>query len=584
MPEYLAPGVYVEETSFRAKSIEGVSTTTTGFVGPARYGPIDLPLEVITSIGDFEYIYGDGRQLQYVDAATGTVETHHNYLWHAARAFFSEGGKRLYVARVFRKHPDAPTAEWLLHPPGLLWECLQGSAISGALAPWLNFTPTNELPALNELVLAPELAAELSQVPSQLERGALAAVVIRGPLHGGRRTIAGSLARALGQGLLVIEGLAAPDDPRWRLIGPLATVLGALPVLVTDPAPGEIFDLPLLAAYQGPLIVLAGAHGGLRGPAVEHGLGLTLTQNPVGFVRNLVRAGVQGLRQFAGNFLSHLRTSLIGWLTGAMSGANIYIPQAFNLREILKFVLSVLGLTWQNIRQKLVRVLGQPAVAALESTFDLVIALVREGPAAAWQRIVESIGNLRDMVIEQVMTFVRDRVVQAAITRLLTSLNPAGAFIQAIIAIYNTVMFFVERLRQIAQVAMALIDSIAAIASGALGAAANRVEQTMAGLLTLVISFLARIAGLGRVSDAVANIINRVCAPIDRALDRVVAWLVAQARRLGRLLTPGRGAAPGTVATAVFPPIRQAAEQMIRLSKHESGQLRLHHKRRLFEW
>ena len=36
MPEYLAPGVYVEETSYRAKSIEGVSTSTAGFVGPTR--------------------------------------------------------------------------------------------------------------------------------------------------------------------------------------------------------------------------------------------------------------------------------------------------------------------------------------------------------------------------------------------------------------------------------------------------------------------------------------------------------------------------------------------------------------------
>ena len=42
MPEYLAPGVFVEETSFRAKSIEGVSTTTTGFIGAARFGPVAL--------------------------------------------------------------------------------------------------------------------------------------------------------------------------------------------------------------------------------------------------------------------------------------------------------------------------------------------------------------------------------------------------------------------------------------------------------------------------------------------------------------------------------------------------------------
>ena len=40
MPEYLAPGVYVEETSFRAKSIEGVGTSTTAFVGPTRKGPM----------------------------------------------------------------------------------------------------------------------------------------------------------------------------------------------------------------------------------------------------------------------------------------------------------------------------------------------------------------------------------------------------------------------------------------------------------------------------------------------------------------------------------------------------------------
>src|SRR5262249_31388252 len=156
-------------------------------------------------------------------------------------------------------------------------------------------------------------------------------------------------------------------------------------------------------------------------------------------------------------------------------------------------------------------------------------------PAAAWERIREAISNLRDMVMEQVMSFVQERIVQAAIRQLVTLLNPAGAFIAAIIATYNTVMFFVERLRTILQVAMSFVDSISAIAAGAIGAAANRVEQTMGGLLTLVISFLARLVGLGRVSDAVINVVNRVRQPIDRALDRIVEWIVTMARRLGRL-------------------------------------------------
>ncbi len=175
----------------------------------------------------------------------------------------------------------------------------------------------------------------------------------------------------------------------------------------------------------------------------------------------------------------------------------------------------------------------------MEQGFAIVRTLVTEGPAAAWRQIVEGLTNLRDMVIEQVMTYVRSQIVQIAITRLLASLNPAGAFIQAILAIYNTIMFLVERLRQIAQVAASLVDAIAAIAAGVVAPAAARVERTLAGLLPLVISFLARLIGLGNVGQVVTRFLDRVRAPIMRGIDRVVAWIVAQARRMGSFLASG---------------------------------------------
>src|ERR1051325_7754375 len=96
MPEYLAPGVFVEEVSFRSKSIEGVSTSTTAFVGPTRRGPsgpTETP-ELLTSFADFERIYGGIDDLAF---ATGPKI---NYIAHAAMAYFNEGGARLYVARV----------------------------------------------------------------------------------------------------------------------------------------------------------------------------------------------------------------------------------------------------------------------------------------------------------------------------------------------------------------------------------------------------------------------------------------------------------------------------------------------------
>lgn len=102
MPEYLAPSVYVEETSFRSKSIEGVSTSTTAFIGPTRKGPLKEPPELISSYVDFERVYGGFSDLSFLKAE-GAAETKNstNYIAHAVKNYFDNGGARLFVARVY---------------------------------------------------------------------------------------------------------------------------------------------------------------------------------------------------------------------------------------------------------------------------------------------------------------------------------------------------------------------------------------------------------------------------------------------------------------------------------------------------
>ena len=104
MPEYLAPGVFIEEVSYRAKSIEGVSTTTTGFIGPTRYGPTDVEPDIITSLVEYERVYGDRQPLAFAGQAPMD-----NFMWHAVRAFFENGGKRLYVQRTYNPTGTATT-------------------------------------------------------------------------------------------------------------------------------------------------------------------------------------------------------------------------------------------------------------------------------------------------------------------------------------------------------------------------------------------------------------------------------------------------------------------------------------------
>lgn len=95
MPEYLAPGVYVEEVDSGAKPIEGVSTSTAGMLGVTERGPVNTPI-LITSTGEFSRWFGGGLNRIDFSNANGA----HCYLPHAVEGFFSNGGKRVYITRV----------------------------------------------------------------------------------------------------------------------------------------------------------------------------------------------------------------------------------------------------------------------------------------------------------------------------------------------------------------------------------------------------------------------------------------------------------------------------------------------------
>lgn len=266
---------------------------------------------------------------------------------------------------------------------------------------------------------------------------------------------------------------------------------------------------------------------------------MTILKNPIGFVGNLVQAGKLGFQMFAGNILEHLKAALIRWIVGPLAEAGVYIPKAFSLIEIVKLVLSVLGLTWQNIRSKLVKIIPDPVLVGLEKTASILVTLVKDGPAAAWEQIKAELSELKDQLIAQITQMISIEVVKAAIMKLVSMLNPAGAVIQAIIAIYNTITFFIQKIQQIAAVVASFIDSIAAIAAGQIANAAKKVEQTMANTLTVVIAFLAKFAGLGNIPEKVVGIIKKIRQPIDKGLDKIVGWLGNMLKKLGGAVKAG---------------------------------------------
>ena len=99
MPEYLSPGVYVEEIDAGPQPIAAVATSTGGVVGVTRRGPATPTL--VTSYGDFVRMYGG--PIAIPDETTQSGWATRGRYWNAAesvKAFFDEGGARLFFQRV----------------------------------------------------------------------------------------------------------------------------------------------------------------------------------------------------------------------------------------------------------------------------------------------------------------------------------------------------------------------------------------------------------------------------------------------------------------------------------------------------
>ncbi len=92
MAEYLSPGVYVEEFESGGKPMEGVSTSTAGFIGLAERGPVEGLPQLVTNFSDFKRTYGG-----YLSESEFGE---YRFLAYAVEHFFVNGGSRCFVARV----------------------------------------------------------------------------------------------------------------------------------------------------------------------------------------------------------------------------------------------------------------------------------------------------------------------------------------------------------------------------------------------------------------------------------------------------------------------------------------------------
>ncbi len=279
-----------------------------------------------------------------------------------------------------------------------------------------------------------------------------------------------------------------------------------------------------------------------------------IKRDPIGFLKNLLRAIKQGFIQFFNNIGTHLLNGLVGWLMSELRDANVPVPTDFTLRGIISWILQVLGISIEAIWQKLAAHprIGPERVARIRSminTLEGIWTFIRDvqqrGIAAIWDKIQEQLSNLWNTVLDAIKNWIMERIISQVTARLLSMLDPTGimAVINSAIAIYRAIQSFIRYLRQMLEVVNSFVNGVADIAEGNITTAANYLENTMDRAMPIVIGFLANQVGLSGIGRRVGEMITRVREMVDRAL----TWLVNRAVDTGfavldRLMSLGRSA------------------------------------------
>ncbi|RKR05628.1 uncharacterized protein DUF4157 [Flavobacterium sp. 90] len=276
-----------------------------------------------------------------------------------------------------------------------------------------------------------------------------------------------------------------------------------------------------------------------------------IKKDPIGFLKNILRALKQGFIQFFDNIVTHLINGVTGWLMSELKDANIPVLTDFSLRGVIAWVLEVLNISMEKIWEKLAAHprIGPARVARLRSminTLEGIWTFIKDvqerGMAAIWDKIQEQLSNLWNTVLDAVKNFVMERIVNRITAKLLSMLDPTGimAVINGAMAFFNAIQSFIKYLREMLEVVNSFVNGVADLARGNVATAANYLERTMGQAMPVVIGFLANQVGLTGIGARIGEMIISVQQMVDEAL----TWLVNKAvdtgmNMLDRLMAMG---------------------------------------------
>ncbi|PPK87914.1 hypothetical protein CLV84_0873 [Neolewinella xylanilytica] len=345
---------------------------------------------------------------------------------------------------------------------------------------------------------------------------------------------------------LVNQAGAAVQEARER-IDALREAAKGLIQKVAD-AIGAFIEDPVRAIINGLLTVVGIAPAAFWALIAQiEQVAADIADDPLRFANNLMDAVRLGFSNFFDNFFDHLLTGFINWLFSAMGTVGVELPPDTSLKSIITFFLQLMGLTWPNIREILVRHIGEQNVELIEKAYELLTLLIEEGPGGIFEMIKERLdpAAMMQTVIEAAVSYMVETIVSVATVRILGLFNPAGAVLQAIEAIYKVLKWIFENAARIFSLVQTIVGGIADLIAGNIAGMAAKTEQALVGMLVPAIDFIAGFLGLGNLPEKIAEVVGGFQQMVLGAVDRAIGFLVERARGLLAGLGIGGGEEDG---------------------------------------
>jgi Domain of unknown function (DUF4157)/Novel toxin 15 len=302
---------------------------------------------------------------------------------------------------------------------------------------------------------------------------------------------------------------ASLSKAKAAVMGRVSTLKG----IITGSAK-RIADIVLTAISAGLGPVGAKIMAGLRqsGDVV-----VQVLKNPAKFAGNLLNALKQGFGQFGQNAGKHFQNGVAGWLTGA---TGVQLPPKFDLPGIFMTALTIMGLTYQNFRGRLVKAVGEQKVKLGEGSLSMLQTLkggLHKDPGMKGNQ-----GGVGADILTGIKGEVQNSLIIAGIKKVVGMLIPGGGFLTAILGAFQSVQFLIQRGAQIAGVIMDAFNSVGAIAAGNISGAAGLIERSLAGSIPLALDFVSRLVGIGNLGGKIKAIITRARSKLNGFVDKIV--------------------------------------------------------------